>query len=52
MKALWTTRTPRASVEVSQSNGSRTEDDVASAVTLTMASGNTRLQEVRLYIFC
>ena len=48
IEALLTMRTPKASVEVSQSNGSRTEDDVASAVTLTMASGNTRLQEVRL----
>ena len=48
IEALLTMRTPKASVEVSQSNGVRTEDDVASAVTLTMASGNARLQEVRL----
>ena len=47
MIALWTTRTPRASVEASQSSGERTEAGVACVVTPTMAPGNTR-PEVRL----
>ena len=47
MKALWTTRTPRASVEASQSSGERTEGGAACVVTPTMAPGNTR-PEVRL----
>ena len=47
MTALWTTRTPRASVEVRQSSGERMEDSVACVVTPTMAPGITRL-EVRI----
>ena len=46
--ALLITRTPRAFVEVSQCSGVRTEDGAAFVVTLIMAPGNTRLQEVRL----
>ena len=49
MTALWIMRTPRASVEVSQSSGARTAGGAASVATLTMAAATTRLREVTLH---